>query len=66
MITQKEISERILFGDENPTKVTEKVLAGNRSTYWNSPGHPDHTTWVKLIAARPTPKTKGGIQNTMQ
>ena len=49
---EKDISEKILFGDENPHKVNEEILTGTRPTNWNVPGHSDHTIWVKTLALR--------------
>ena len=57
-MTEKEISEKILYGNEDPETVAQEVIDGKRPVGWNIPGHPDHATWVHLSAKKEEEKKK--------
>ena len=52
IVNLKEISKKILFGNENPEIIVQEIMEGKRPSSRNTPGHPDHTVWTHLLAER--------------
>jgi hypothetical protein len=49
---QKKISDKILFGEEDPKTVIQEITEGTRPPHWNTPGHPDHQIWCQIQAEK--------------
>lgn len=61
-MTRRQISEKILFGDENPETVLKEIKNKTRPVNWNIADDPDHDIWISLLELRDKKKDRNIIK----